>query len=449
MATVFNDANEKIGQRFKYNNKYFYVYDIELDGDNLATDAPSGAFAFSKDGVSEGKIYTVNGGFWMEYGGGEGGAISEDDFTNLLTSLDESSRVSPNDEIAINQNDIIVSGAGSAAANGTYSYRGRHNGRAFYNEVGEVNSTVSKVVAWSGSLWYISNEGDWYLSNDDVLTPDLATTWEIDGGELPVSIVTAVPISRKATVENIFKADFPTGMLDPSAQFLALQNDIVISGAGTAAVNLTTGYFKQTDRRPEHRLGDIAVRWVAESSVWRVYEGGTVRYYSEDDVATADLVTAWQLDDADSPVPTVTAVPSLKSVLPWQIVNRGSVPHTDIDNELVVTNEDCGKIFNDFGAGGIVTFSLDDNNFDEGWWATFETGSNGGGGLAVNRVGASNIYGQFVFWDTQGIPAPIASIRNLNTCCIRTETPPSSITLRKAGGKLNITAVTGNWFDND
>lgn len=332
MATVFNDANEKIGQRFKYNNKYYYVYDIELDGNSLVTDAPSGAFAFSKDGISEGKIYTVNSGFWVEYSGGGGngeGGISEDDFINLITSLDE------------------------------------------------------------------------------------------------------------------------VGTLDPSAQFLALQNDIVVDGIGRFTFRAMSNGKRLFCLDGEDTATDInAISWVlGDAALWVIWDGSgdpASLYSSTDDTelpSQATFIVA-EFDIGTLPIPDVTAVPSLKKALPWQIVNRGSVSHTDTENPLTVTNEDCGKIFDNDGAGDPVTFVLDDDNFDDGWVATFQIVADNT--VNINRDGTHNIYGQFVFWT--GV---IADLRELNTCCIASGSLAASITLRKSGGKLNIIAVTGNWFDND
>lgn len=460
MATVFNDANEKIGQRFKYNNKYCYIYDIEIEP-GTETDAPEGSFASSKAGVSNTQILVCIEGAWAEYSGnadGGSGQISEDDFTNLIASLDEAVAVSPDDEISINQNNILVSGAGTVGANGIYTYRGVSDGKPFYNKVGELTNVEARSIFWLGGAWFIKidvpDEGQLavYGSSEGVATPDLVSVWTTEEGILPVPIVIAVPISRKIIIEDIFKADFSTGTLEPSAQFFALQNDIVVEGAGTAAANETYSYRGLTDEwgsgffpywniegQPNETTHSVLVQTNVNNFAL-IDEFGSGLYVKTGASPFTDS-GIWEVNDGDPPVPTVTAVPSLKKVFPWQIANRGSVPH--IESGDVLGNESCGQIHTNFGASGAIIIILDDNTFDEGWFATFKNIT--GEDFFINRSGDANFSGRFLVWNDN---ENVAELRDLFTCCIEGRSG-ASITIQKAGGRLNIIGVTGNWFDND
>lgn len=50
---------------------------------------------------------------------------------------------------------VVVTGAGTAAANGTYTYRGQFNGKPYYNLEGHGDNTNEFAVANSGALWQI------------------------------------------------------------------------------------------------------------------------------------------------------------------------------------------------------------------------------------------------------------------------------------------------------
>ena len=80
---------------------------------------------------------------------------------------------------------IIVSGAGTSAVNGTYTESGTFGGRPKY-------VYDNYVLVWS-SGWVIGTSDyvtAYYVSNDNVATPDLCTTWEVFDGEPPVPTVT-------------------------------------------------------------------------------------------------------------------------------------------------------------------------------------------------------------------------------------------------------------------
>ena len=87
--------------------------------------------------------------------------------------------------------DMIVSGAGTTAVNGTYVEDGTSNSKPSYTKTGY-------LLFWSGSSqWricaYPSYTVYYYAYNDDVATPDLVTNWAVNTGigAAPVPTVTA------------------------------------------------------------------------------------------------------------------------------------------------------------------------------------------------------------------------------------------------------------------
>ena len=84
---------------------------------------------------------------------------------------------------------IIVSGAGSSEVNGTYVVVDEAGGKPYY----ENNANSDIGIGWGNGAWLIMNSSTfviYYFSNDDVATPDLCTTWEVEDGEPPVPTVT-------------------------------------------------------------------------------------------------------------------------------------------------------------------------------------------------------------------------------------------------------------------
>lgn len=86
---------------------------------------------------------------------------------------------------------MIVSGAGNTAVNGTYIETGTYNNKPRYIKNSEYG------IVWVGTLWTIYGDGDvgWreYVSefSVDFATPDLVTTWFTNASPAPVPTVTA------------------------------------------------------------------------------------------------------------------------------------------------------------------------------------------------------------------------------------------------------------------
>lgn len=88
----------------------------------------------------------------------------------------------------------IVSGAGTAEANGTYTPRGTHVGKPYYNLVGQVDNFLASSIYWDGSVWGITAADETTLYGQD--TGDDPFPWQvvqwntIDGAE-PTPTVTS------------------------------------------------------------------------------------------------------------------------------------------------------------------------------------------------------------------------------------------------------------------
>ena len=125
------------------------------------------------------------------------------EFSLAIAATAEFEVVLPNDaSVDVGSTDIIVSGAGNAVVNDTWTFWDTVDGKPAY-------ITATQYMAWSAAAGYWSMSG-WYISYDDVATPDLVTTWELGfGGVLPLPTVTA---GATATLTEVaaFTVEMPT-----------------------------------------------------------------------------------------------------------------------------------------------------------------------------------------------------------------------------------------------
>lgn len=171
----------------------------------------------------------------------------------------------------------LVAGAGTAAANGTYTERGTSGGKRYYNLFGQADSTANYCIKWTGTAWVItSNAGaTYYTSSDAVDFPWEVTTWTLGTGVNPVPTVTESEI-------------------------------VVVSGAGTGAANGSYSKRGTTGGKPYYNLTSQSASttnycikwngtaWVITSNTGTTYytgTGATVRpYYGVTWVATTGVV---------------------------------------------------------------------------------------------------------------------------------------------------------------
>ena len=86
---------------------------------------------------------------------------------------------------------VVVAGAGTPEANGTYTERGTNAGKPYYNLVGEPDNTAQSSIIWDDGWFMLSADGvqTYYSSLDATDFP-----WEAefldDDGELPPPTLT-------------------------------------------------------------------------------------------------------------------------------------------------------------------------------------------------------------------------------------------------------------------
>jgi hypothetical protein len=132
--------------------------------------------------------------------------------------------------------DIIVSGAGTGHANGRYLQAGIENAKPYYEKTGNQDP----LILWVQDAWRIydsiDNEENWYFSTEDVATPDLVTSWDVDQGSSPAPTVTA-ETEPQTTTQDI--------EVNPASSFR-----VAIYGSTLGDVNTT-----QADDRIEVTVG--------------------------------------------------------------------------------------------------------------------------------------------------------------------------------------------------
>ena len=94
------------------------------------------------------------------------------------------------------QSSALVAGAGTGAANGTYTYRGTRNGKPFYNLTGQPNNDNVSAIYWDtdgDGQWFINDSGASLLYASDITLaafPWDSASWSAFGGSEPVPTVT-------------------------------------------------------------------------------------------------------------------------------------------------------------------------------------------------------------------------------------------------------------------
>lgn len=163
---------------------------------------------------------------------------------------------------------VLVSGAGSSAVNGTYTYRGENIGKPYYNLAGEPDNVDQSTVVWIGDRWQILDvfQTETYESLEDVEFPWLVETWLVAGiGPNPVPTVIEVPapspISNYWTLPEKYlwaKIAVAAGAPKTEADYISLPknyawSDIYNSVAGSSG--------NHTDWSENVALGHIAAAY--------------------------------------------------------------------------------------------------------------------------------------------------------------------------------------------
>jgi hypothetical protein len=131
--------------------------------------------------------------------------------------------------------------------------------------------------------------------------------------------------------------------------------DIQVSGAGSTVVNGVYTYDEMYGDKPQYVYSTTRYIYFI-SNQWVIESGANTYYYSDDDVATPDLVTTWELGaSGSSPVPTVEVVPIEGSLE----VTLGNVT---LDGEALILNKGILEITLDgvsIDAEGTVYFIIE------------------------------------------------------------------------------------------
>jgi len=125
--------------------------------------------------------------------------------------------------------DVLVSGAGTAAANGTYTYSGVHNEGAgnypYYNLLGSDPLTSSVYESGSGGFWAITDSvgsGDYSTSGGVAgAFPYFSFPWTTYDGDPPAPTVTAIKGGADATL----KSSTVAGLLSSTPQTVTADFD--------------------------------------------------------------------------------------------------------------------------------------------------------------------------------------------------------------------------------
>lgn len=144
--------------------------------------------------------------------------------------------------------------------------------------------------------------------------------------QVPIEQVLAELFTTAAQIP--FTGVDDASFVSPNASiFLAEQDNIVISGAGTAEANSPSlsPIGLQNGRITYGSLSTLQVYWDPDdvTGAWLIFDNdlGTGYYKSFDDVATPDLVTTWvAVGDGIAPVPEVTASPTVVRVTPTTLL---------------------------------------------------------------------------------------------------------------------------------
>lgn len=124
------------------------------------------------------------------------------EFAVCIAAAAEFDVVLPNDVETVTGT-MVVSGAGTSDANGTYTYAGENSGKPYYSKGSD---TITWFDVMGLKLW---NLGGLYQSTDDVATPDLVTTWTVSAGSLPLPTVTSAAPLSGVSVTAAFTVEMP------------------------------------------------------------------------------------------------------------------------------------------------------------------------------------------------------------------------------------------------
>lgn len=152
---------------------------------------------------------------------------------------------------------VVVAGAGTEAANGTYTYRGQYEGKPFYTLEGQVTPTDPSLdessITWlAGTTWGIGNASGLYASDDDTDYP-WQGTFTASNGDLPAPTLTAVPVTMQVSREVL--TGFQSAVLTEDFA----KTDDTLTAVTDLTLNLEAGKTYRVTGRLQATSGDDLV----------------------------------------------------------------------------------------------------------------------------------------------------------------------------------------------
>jgi hypothetical protein len=154
-----------------------------------------------------------------------------------------------------------------------------------------------------------------YSGLADAVAEDTATS-SATSTTLAIGTITPTSANNLLTAIFAFNADVTA---------VGIANDVLVSGAGTAAVNGTytysgMGHLGSGSDKPYYNLTGTnpelsAITWDADSNQWKVFsEVGQLPYTSTNGDVPLPWDAIFAVEEGDSPAPTVTEIPG------WELV---------------------------------------------------------------------------------------------------------------------------------
>jgi len=195
--------------------------------------------------------------------------------------------------------DMIVSGAGTTAVNGTYIETGTYGGKPLY-----IYGSYS--IGWDynemyGTGWHITSSlgygYGYYWAGDNVSTPDLVTTWAGDWGEPPMPVVTAASSSQNLTLTCAAGSYSLTG------------TNVTLTA--TVKQNLTQAYDRIIATITTASDASQVVKAMVKSTEWR--EGTSGTWLSTDCTLKAGKVYQFRTPLSGMSSDTTAILPNIKA----------------------------------------------------------------------------------------------------------------------------------------
>lgn len=212
-----------------------------------------------------------------------------------------------NDRLSLTAEGVVVTGAGTAEVNGTYTQRGTFNDKPYYNLANSVSNHTVSSIYFDGPNWLVQDSGGNALYHSDGIYeyPWLVATWINENSPTgdPVPTVTHSPGQVTGAGYQVTQDDESNLIVHTfNGDGADADAGLWVTGAGDAGVN---GAYIYDD--PGHStytmVGESAT--CALTGSWAFSTG----YVSVDTPTYAWQVSAWDAGPGTPPYPTVSRNP--------------------------------------------------------------------------------------------------------------------------------------------